>query len=130
MSQLSKQEVLSSFCYHACIQTLVAGGYGLQRLVVPWVREYYERWAAARQNDGGSAAGGKRAGKALTAEEQGSASALADAIRVRPWVRARIASRCAGTVSLSHTVHRGSAQLRSLLVSLLRMAPDDLAAVR
>ena len=72
------------------LTAIAAGGYGLQRLVVPWVREYYERWAAARQSDGGPAADGKRAGKALTAEEQGSASALADAIRVRPRCRARV----------------------------------------
>ena len=72
------------------LTAIAAGGYGLQRLVVPWVREYYERWAAARQNDGGSAADGKRSGKALTAEEQGSATALADAIKVRPRCRARV----------------------------------------
>jgi hypothetical protein len=63
------------------LTAIAAGGYGLQRLVVPWLREYYERWAAARQ-DGKDPAAGKRTSQALTAEEQGSANALADAIKV------------------------------------------------
>lgn len=66
------------------LTAIAAGGYGLQRLVLPWLKEYYDRWAAARQGGrGGAPGGGKGTAKALTAEEHGTATVLADAIKVR-----------------------------------------------
>lgn len=75
---------------------MAAGAYGLQRLVAPYAKEYYERWALSvaahkRGADGGSSAvtaglaegttGSGSSGK-LTAKEQASAATLADAIKV------------------------------------------------
>lgn len=65
------------------LTAVAAGAYGLQRIIAPYAREYYERWAAAaaRKRTADPAAGGAPAGK-LSPKEQTAASALADAIKV------------------------------------------------
>lgn len=79
------------------LTAIAAGGYGLQRLVLPWLREYYDRWAAAKRDEQEGAAGGKRGGKALTAEEQGTAGVLADAIRVKHQCNLTLLIVCSST---------------------------------
>ena len=94
------------------LTAVAAGAYGLQRLVAPYAREYYERWAlsvAARKAaadgapaaDGGAAAAGK-----LTAKEQATATALADAIKVCAVGRGRSRLLQKGRCSVDLTASR------------------------
>lgn len=64
------------------LTVVAAGGYGLHRLLLPYAREYYDRWNAARKDK--SKAVTEKGEGGLSAQEQGTANALADAI----WVRA------------------------------------------
>lgn len=66
------------------LTAVAAGGYGLQRLLLPYAKEYYDRWIAGRKadKDKEESAAAAIIGDGLSTQEQGTASALADAIRV------------------------------------------------
>jgi hypothetical protein len=75
------------------LTAVAAGGYGLQRLVAPYAREYYQRWQNRTAGDDTAAAGQLTAaptsdaasgarGSGMTTSERSNAGALADAIKV------------------------------------------------